>query len=135
MGVWGDGVFNGDGACDFLGIAIHRLADVIDEGLGLSKSKQRTRTFRSAVLAKGLVLTLHDPVLPAVAILHAIVSKIPEAQFCIDRRRVRGWMSAYFAWYEDQYVATNGPHKSYRKNAQREFDGLLRKLTIDAFES
>lgn len=127
MGVWGDGVFDGDGACDFLGNVMRHLANVIDEGLRLTQSRGKP-LFRSAMLAKGSVLTLHDPVVPALAILHAIVCKVLRAQFCLEKRRVSEWKRAYFAWYERDYVPANGPDESYRMNVQKVFDGLLRKL-------
>lgn len=130
MGVWGDGVFDGDGACDFLGNVTQRLADVIDEGLKLANSKRNMPAFRSAILARRSVFTLHDPVAPAVALLHAIVSKIPRAQLCLEKRRVQEWKRAYFSWYEKEYVPINGPDNAYRKNVLKEFDGLLRKLKV-----
>jgi hypothetical protein len=135
MGVWGDGVFDGDGALDFVGHVIKRLADVVDEGLRLTKSKRDTPPFRSALLAKGFVLTLHDPVVPAVALLHAIVSKIPGAEVCLEKRRVREWKRSYFAWYEKEFVAVCGPEQKYRRNVQKEFDGLLRKLKVEVLDT
>ncbi len=134
MGVWGSGVFDGDGASDFLGNVVGNLAKVIDEGLRLAKSKRNMPVFRSALLAKKSVLTLHGPVVPAVALLHAIASKVPKVQFCLEKSRVRKWRRAYFAWYEKEYVPTNGPDEPYRKNVQKEFDGLLRKLSIEEFD-
>jgi hypothetical protein len=134
MGVWGEGVFDGDGALDFLGDVMRRLAAVVDEGLRLRKSKRDAPAFRSAVLARGFVLSLHDPVVPAVAILHAIVSKVPGAQFCLEKRRVREWKRAYFAWYDKEYISVNGPDKPYRTNARKEFDGLLRKLMVEVLD-
>ena len=116
-------------------MSLGRLADVIDEGLRLAKSKRNTPSFRSAILAKGSVLTLHDPVVPAVALLHTIVSKIPGARFCLEKRRVREWKRAYFAWYEKEYVPVNGPDEPYRRNVQKEFDGLLRKLKVEDLEA
>src|SRR5262249_39478442 len=76
MGVWGDGVFDGDGQCDFLGDVIDRLQEVVEEGLELGRSKRRTR-YRRANLVKGTSIGLHEPVVPAVAVLHAIFAEIP----------------------------------------------------------
>lgn len=134
MGVWGDKIFDGDSACDFLGAVVKRLAEVIDEGLRLAGTGRNMPAFRTALLAKGTVLTLHDPIVPALALLHAIVSKVPSARFCLEKRRVREWRDAYFAWYEKDYVPVNGPDKSYRKNVRKEFAGLLRKLEVEVLD-
>jgi hypothetical protein len=125
MGVWGDGVFDGDGAREFLGDVIRRLQEVIEEGLELSRSKRRTR-YRRAKLVSGTSISLHDPLVPAVAVLHAILAKIPHPRIHLSKERVRGWKRAYFEWYERVYVPVNGPCVRYRKNIEKEFDGLTR---------
>jgi hypothetical protein len=125
MGVWGYQVFDGDGACDFLGHVIRHLREVVEEGLELGQSKRRTR-YRKAKLVKGRSLGLHGPVAPAVAALRALLAGIPSARVCLGRKRVRGWKRAFLAWYEAEYVPANGPTARYRKNVEAEFDELAR---------
>ncbi|HJZ56175.1 MAG TPA: hypothetical protein VKE74_14510 [Gemmataceae bacterium] len=133
MGVWGDGVFDGDGQCDFLGDVIDRLQEVVEEGLELGRSKRRTR-YRRANLVKGTSIGLHEPVVPAVAVLHAIFAEIPAARVCLSKKRVRRWKRAYFEWYERVYVPVNGPCTRYRKNIEKEFDGVARLAVGEELE-
>jgi len=112
MGVWGDGIFEGDSACDFLGDTISRLADVVDEGLKLATSKRSAPSFKRAELAKGHIFAVHSPVAPTLAILNVIVARIPPARFCLEKRRVREWKRAFFKWYEEEFIPMNGPAES-----------------------
>ena len=134
MGVWGDGIFDGDGACDFLGTVVNRLVDVVEEGLKLGKSNRSTPCFRSQ-LAKGDVFTLHSPVAPAIAMLNVIVARIPSARFCLEKQRVREWRRQFFDWYEEEFVPMNGPAEEYRENIEKQFRGLLRNLEVEDLES
>jgi hypothetical protein len=80
----------------------------------------------AAPAADGWSLGLHDPVVPAVAVLHTIFAEVRAARVCLTKNRVRGWKRTHFAWYERVYVPVNGPCTCYRKNTEREFDGLAR---------
>lgn len=135
MGVWGDGIFDGDGACDFLGHVIEQLADVIDEGLELSNSGRECPPLQTAKLGKGQLVTLHEPVVPALAILSAIVSKIPSARSCLEKRRVRAWQQQYFQWFENEYVLANGTCDDYQNSIKREFRSLMKNLHVEDLEA
>src|SRR5262245_3974047 len=124
MGVWAHGVFDNDEASDFIGTLIHGLEAVVDDGLELGASRRRKK-FRAA-LVKGDVLTLHGPVIPAVAAIRALLAGIDGAGVCVGKEKVRRWRRAYFEWYEREFVPANGPSKVYRKNIEKEFDRLLR---------
>jgi len=121
VGSWGSGIFDSDQACDFLGNLVHELADKIDEDL---KSAQKPRDYY-----------LHRDAAPAIAILNALVSKIPSARFCLDKKRVRQWRKDYFAWYDEKYVPANGPDEEYRGNIERQLRNLLRNLEIEDREA
>ena len=125
MGVWGYKVFDSDGACDFLGDVIDHFRAVIEEGLELGRSKRRTK-YRKAKLVRGTSLGLHDPVVPAVAALRAMIEGTDAGGECIAKAQVQRWRDAYFEWYEREYVPVNGPNKRYRNHIQKEFDALLR---------
>jgi hypothetical protein len=114
---------------------VSRLCEVIDEGLRLAKSGQKMPTFDSATLARGMVLAFHDPIIPAVAVLHAIIANVRSAQFSVARGQVRRWMDEYFAWYDKEYVPVNGPDESYRNNVVKEFDDLLKNLHAEDSDS
>ena len=124
MGVWGYKVFDSDNACGFLGGVIDHLEAVVDEGLELGRPTRRKK-FR-ATLVKRHTLSLDGPVVPAVAVIRAILAGVEAARVSIGKKKVRRWMRAYFEWYEREYVPANGPNTRYRKNVQKEFDALLR---------
>lgn len=125
MGVWGYKVFDGDGAAEFLGDVIRHLVAVIEEGLELGRSKRRTR-FRTAALARGTSLSLHEPVAPAVAALRAVIAGTGAGGSSVAKSQVRRWREDYFEWYERVYVPVNGANTRYRKHIEKDFDALLR---------
>ena len=95
-----------------------------------ARSPRRTK-YRGGGLAKGWYLSLHDPLVPAVALLHTILADNTHARVCLSKGRVRRWKQAYFEWYERVYVPVNGPCTRYRKNIEKEFDGLIRLAHVD----
>jgi hypothetical protein len=135
MGAWNYGLFDNDGACDFLGNLIDELEEVVEEGLLLTKRQGRKLPVFRAKLAKGEILNLTHPVMPAVAAISAIASKIPYARICVKRQRVVEWKRKYLAWFDDQLCDFDeydaNELKEYRRNAQKEFNALIRKLDAD----
>jgi hypothetical protein len=124
MGVWAHGVFDNDEACDFIRTVLTELEAVVEDGLRVGVSKRRKK-FR-ARLVKADALTLHGPVIPAVAAIRAILAGVEAARVCVGKEKVERWRQAYFEWDEREFVPANGPSKVYRRNVNKEFDQLLR---------
>ena len=128
MGIWNYGIFENDAACDVLGNLIRELEDVVEEGFRITKVTKGQKRFR-ARLCKDFSNDLECPIIPVVAVLNSIVSKISYARHCLDKERVVKWKHEYLAWFDDKCDVPEA--REYRRNAQREFNSLIRKLNAE----